>query len=73
MEVKFNSYEDKDIIRMIREASELTQEEFGKKIGKSRRTVQEYERGTATYNIKVFRKILEEFGFEVQIKSKYKR
>lgn len=69
MVVKFNSYEDKDIIRMIREFMGLTQEEFGKRIGKSRRTVQEYERGTTTYSIKTFRKILQEFNFEVQIKK----
>lgn len=69
MVLKFNSYEDKDIIRIIRECTGLTQEEFGKRIGKSRRTIQEYERGTTSYSIKTFRKILKEFNFDVQIKK----
>ena len=40
-----DKYEAKEIIKIIREWSELTQEEFGKKIHRSKDSIQSYELG----------------------------
>lgn len=45
MRVTLNKYEPKDVIRFIREATGLSQKEFGKSINKSERTIQDYEAG----------------------------
>jgi len=45
MRVILNDYEPKYIIKFIRQATGLTQEQFGEKIGKSRNTIQSYELG----------------------------
>lgn len=49
MKIKLNDYEAKDIIRIVREWTGLTQKEFGKSIGKSLRTIQDYESGRRRY------------------------
>ena len=49
MKINFNNYDTKDIIRIIREWTGLTQKEFGKSIKKSERTIQDYEAGRRRY------------------------
>ncbi len=57
MKIIANSYEAKEIIKIIREWSELTQPEFAKKIGKSKDTVQSYELGKNTMSLNNFLEI----------------
>lgn len=49
MKVTLNKFEPKDVIRFIREATGLSQKEFGKSINKSERTIQDYESGKRRY------------------------
>lgn len=49
MKLNFNNYDTKDVIRIIREWTGLTQKEFGKSINKSERTIQDYETGRRRY------------------------
>lgn len=49
MKISLNDYEPKDVIRIIREWTELTQKEFGKSINKHERTIQDYEAGRKRY------------------------
>ena len=49
MKIEFSEYDPKDIIRIIREWTELTQKDFGKSINKSERTIQDYEAGRRRY------------------------
>ena len=51
MKLNLIDYEPKDVIRIIREWTELTQKEFGKSINKAERTIQDYESGKCRYYI----------------------
>lgn len=65
MKVKLRDYGSGDFIRIIREWTGLTQKEFGKRIEKSERTIQDYEAGTTNYSIKILRTIEREFGIQI--------
>lgn len=45
MKIIANNYEPKEIIKIIRQWGEKTQEEFGKTINRSKDTIQSYELG----------------------------
>lgn len=51
MRICLSDYEPKDVIRIIREWTELTQKDFGKTINKAERTIQDYEAGKSRYYI----------------------
>lgn len=70
MKVNLNEYGPGDFIKIIREWTNLTQEKFGKRIGRSGRTVQDYESETTNYNIKTLQKICKEFGITIIAEKK---
>jgi len=65
MRVNLKDYDRGYFIRIIREWTGLTQREFGKKIGKSERTIQKYEAGTTNYNIRTLEKIAKTFNISI--------
>lgn len=65
-----NEYNKGEIIKIIREWSELTQKDFAKKIGKSKRTVEEYESNRVSYSIDTLKKIAEIFNLSITIEKK---
>ena len=65
MRVNLKYYDRGYFIRIIREWTGLTQREFGKKIGKSERTIQKYEAGTTNYNIRTLEKIAKTFNISI--------
>ena len=70
MKVKLKDYKHDSFIKIIREWSGLTQEEFGKAIGKSARQIQNYESGARNYDIRVLEKISEEFDIDIYAEKK---
>lgn len=70
MKLKLNDYSNSEFIKILREWTELTQEQFGKKIGKSGQTIADYESGKTKYNIATLRKISEEFDIEIIARKK---
>ncbi len=70
MRICLNDYEPKDVIRIIREWTELTQKEFGRSIGKVERTIQDYEAGRSRYYIDTLYKIAEVHNVEIVITKK---
>lgn len=70
MKVSLNDYNRGSFIKIIREWTGLTQIEFAKRIGKSARTVQEYEAGTTNYSIDVLDKIAKEFDVVITAEKK---
>ena len=46
MRLNLKDYSKGDAIKFIREWTNLTQKDFAKRIGKSKRTVEQYEAGT---------------------------
>lgn len=70
MKIKATNYEPKDIIKIIREWTELTQKDFAKSIGKAERTVQGLELGETGYSMKTLLKIAKIHGLEITIEKK---
>ena len=70
MEFKANHYNRAEIMRIIREWTELSQKDFAERIGKSRMTVQAYERNLSNYNIDTLLTIAKEFNLEIIIRKK---
>lgn len=70
MKLVFNDYKPNEVIKIIREWTELSQKDFGKRIGKSERTIQDYESGRRRYNIETLKKITETYGVKIIIEKK---
>lgn len=70
MKLNITDYEPKDLIRIIREWTELTQKEFGRSIGKAERTIQDYEAGKSRYYIDTLYKIAEVHNVKIIISKK---
>lgn len=69
MKLNFNDYDTKDVIRIIREWTGLTQKEFGKSINKSERTIQDYESGRRRYYTETLKKICKEHKIKITIEK----
>ena len=65
MKFYLKDYNRGEAIRIIREWTNLTQREFGEKIGKSKRTIEQYEAGDVNYGINVLYTISKEFNIDV--------
>lgn len=72
MKANLKDYGSGAFIRIIREWTGLTQKEFGKAIGRSERTIQEYEAGTTNYNIKTLEKTTETFNIMIVTEKRNK-
>ena len=72
MKIVANNYNEKDIMKMIRENTNLKQPEFGKTIGLSGMTIQGYERGIRNYTFKTLMKIAKKHDLVITIESKKK-
>ena len=70
--VKLNmkDYTKGEAIRIIREWTNLTQKDFARRIGKSKRTLEQYEAGTVNYGVDVLKTIAKEFDINIIIEKK---
>lgn len=73
MKINVKDYKNNDIIRMLREYSNMTQKDLAKKLDKSVRTVQRYEAGDINIDLKVVRQICEFCDLMITIESKNKK
>ncbi len=69
MKLIANDYSEKDIMKILREWTNLKQDEFGKSIGLSGMTIQGYERGVRNYSFKTFMKVAKKYGYKVTIEK----
>ena len=65
-----DKYQQNEILRFMREATNLSQQEFAKSIGKSKDWVRKNEYGLTNYYFKDLIKIAKIHGFEIQIMKK---
>ncbi len=70
MEFNMKDYSKGEAIRIIREWTNLTQKDFAKRIGKSKRTVEQYEAGTVNYGVEILKTISKEFDIDIIIQKK---
>ena len=72
MKIIANNYTPKEIIRIIREWTELSQEEFGKTIHRSQRGIQSFELGERSYNLQSLIQIANTHNITITIEKKGK-
>lgn len=70
MQINSNDFKANEIIKFIRQYTNLTQYEFAKKIGKSHAWVQSNELGRTNYLFKDLMEICNIFNIEIKITSK---
>ena len=71
MKFDINDYNKGDIIRFIRQYTGLTQKDFASAIGKSKRTIEEYEANQVNYGIEVLKDIANKFDIKITIEKNY--
>lgn len=69
MKLNFNDYDPKDVIRIIREWTGLTQKEFAKSINKHERTIQDYEAGRRRYYTETLNYICKVHNIKITIEK----
>lgn len=70
MEIKVNNYKSNEILKFIRQNSNLTQEQLAKKIGKSKNWVKNNEQGINRYFFEDLMTIANICNVEIIIKDK---
>lgn len=69
MKITANDYEPREIMKIIREWTELTQEQFGKSINRSKMSVQAFELGKRNYTMPALLDIAEKHGLTITIEK----
>lgn len=69
MKLKATNYKANEIIKFIRENTGLTQEEFGKRIKRSRNAIQFYEYGQRNYDVELLLEIAKIYDLEIIIQT----
>ena len=72
MKIIANDYTPAEIIRIIREWSELSQKDFGKTVHRSERSIQSFELGERSYNMQTLLQIADAHGLQITIEKKEK-
>lgn len=72
MKLKAKDYYHNEIIKILREWTELNQYTFGKRIHKSARVISDYETGKSHCSLETFMEICREFDIEITIEKKPK-
>lgn len=69
MKIIANNYKPKEIIKIIREWSELTQKEFAEMLNKSKDTIQSYELGRNKISLDNFMEIAKKQNLVITIEK----
>ncbi len=70
MKFRANDYNKGEILKIIRQSTNLTQKEFAEKMGKSTRTIEDYESGIVNYNMQFFKDVAKKFNVEIIIQRR---
>ena len=70
MKFKANDYTKGEIVKIIRQWTELTQKDFGDIIGKSKMSIQDYELEKTNYGIDIFLDMARKFNLTITIEKK---
>jgi len=69
MKFDINDYEPKDILKIIREWTELSQKEFAKSIGSTETRIANYERGISGYKVSLLKKAAKTHNIKITIEK----
>ena len=70
MKIKANDYEPKDVLKIMREWSQLSQEEFSQTVDLSTWSIQSYEVGRRRCLFDTFLKIANKHGITITLEKK---
>ena len=70
MKIIANSYEAKDVVKIIREWSELTQREFGNTLSRSRDSINNIENGRNKMFLNTFIEMCNKHGITITLEKK---
>lgn len=70
MKLNVNDYSQGEVMKIIRQWTGLTQKDFAARVGKSKRTIEQYEAGIINYNVKFLKDISKKFNLEIVISKK---
>lgn len=73
MKIIANDYNTSEIIRIIREWTELSQKDFAKTVNRSERGIQAFELGTRNYTFQTLLEIADTHGLTITIEKKTKK
>lgn len=65
MKFRLNDYETKDVMRILREWTELDRKEFGKSINRSAKSIKSYENGERNYTVQLLKDIIKKYNITV--------
>lgn len=70
MRIILNDYEPKDVIRILRETTELSRNQFGKSLGLAGGTIKNYEIGKSNFSVRLLKEIAKKHDFIITIEKK---
>lgn len=73
MKLNVKDYQNNDIIRILREYSNMTQKALAEKLSKHVRTIQRYEAGDIKIDFEIIREICEICDLSLTIESRIKK
>ncbi len=71
MRIKANDYKPNEILRIVRDTTDLTQKAFAESIGKSEDWCQSNELGRSNYYFKDFLELANKHGIEIYVVKKW--
>jgi len=70
LKITANDYEPQEMIKIIREWTEMTQKEFGRSIHRSARSIGAFEQGTRNYTMVTLLEIARTHGLTITIEKR---
>lgn len=70
MKLNANDYSKGEIMKILRQWTNMTQKDFAHFMGKSKRTIEQYEAGTVNYNIEFLKKLSDKCQIEITFSKK---
>ena len=65
MKFRLNDYETKDVMRILREWTELDRKEFEKSISRSAKSIKSYLNGERNYTVQLLKDIIKKYNITV--------
>ena len=72
MKFRLNDYDTKDVMRILREWTELDREEFGKTVNRTAKTIKSYENGERNYTVRLLKDIAKKHDIDIIFEKKKK-
>lgn len=72
MKINAKNYKTNEILKFIRQALDLSQDELAKAIKVSKSSIEKYEYGTVNYTFETLQKIAQKFDLDIIIQSNKK-